>query len=104
MPKRTAAALAILLVTALLIGTSTPAGAQNQPVRFDGRVQWVAGQLMAVGLDSGLSVSVDLARVPLDQYTVLGRGERVIIIGVITDGNRRVLGTSVVRGGEVEAP
>jgi hypothetical protein len=69
MAKRTAAALTMLLVTALLIGPSTPAGAQNQTVRFDGRVQWV-----------------------------------VTVIGVITDGNRRVLGTSVVRGGAAEAP
>jgi hypothetical protein len=103
MTRRIAAAFAISLIVVLVTGTWTPAGAQDQAVRFDGRVQWVAGQLMAVQLDTGLSVSVDLARVPLDDYVALGPSQRVVVTGVITPGNRRVLGTSIVRS-EVEAP
>jgi hypothetical protein len=83
--------------------TPGPADAQERAVRFDGRVQWVAGHLMVVQTDSGASVSVDLVRVPQDQYAVLTPSERVVVIGVITDRSRRVIGTSVVRG-EAQAP
>ena len=57
MRTRNARAPAVLVAMALTLGAWTAAGAQDQPVRFDGRVQWVAGQIMAVQLDSGLSVS-----------------------------------------------
>ena len=49
-------------------------------------------------------VSVDLLRVPQDEYAVLTRGERIVVIGVVTDGRRSVIGTSVVRGSDAQAP
>jgi hypothetical protein len=42
------------------------------PVRLGGRVQWIAGGKMAVIPDAGkVSVTVDLTRVPVDQYQTL---------------------------------
>ncbi|HYS16100.1 MAG TPA: hypothetical protein VET45_04175 [Candidatus Binatia bacterium] len=97
MAKRLPVALAVLIVAILLAGLE-PAGAQDRARRFDGRVQWVAGQVMVVQLDNGLSVSVDLLRVPQDQYAALVQGERVLVIGLVTDSSRRVTATRVVRG------
>lgn len=104
MAKRLVAAIVVLLISVLLPVPPGPAGAQDRPVRFNGRVQWVAGQVMAVQLDSGLSVSVDLVRVPQDEYAVLIPSERVVVIGVVTDRSRRVLGRSILRGEDVQAP
>src|SRR2546426_3882487 len=49
-------ALIVVVVLPLLASALEPAVAQEWPVRFDGRVQWIAGQLMAVQPDLGSSV------------------------------------------------
>ncbi|HEU4368434.1 MAG TPA: hypothetical protein VFV05_09435 [Methylomirabilota bacterium] len=103
MPKRMAAVVAGLVLSVLLAGAFAPAGAQDRPVRLDGLVQWVGGQTLVVQLNSGASVSVDLTRVPQDQYAVLTPREQVVVIGVIPPGGRRVIGTAVMRL-EVQAP
>ena len=52
------------------------------PVRLGGRVQWIAGGKMAMIPDSGkVSVTVDLTRVPVDQYQGLKQGDGVIVEG-----------------------
>jgi len=56
---------------------------------------------MVVQLDSGGSVSVDLNGVPQDQYSVLRRGDRVVIGGALDDVSPRFMATSVVRAGAV---
>jgi hypothetical protein len=97
-------AVVLLAVCVLLAGVPAPARGQGRPVRFDGRVQWIAAQAMAVQLDNGASVVVDLVRVPQEQYAVLSPNERVTVIGVIMDGSRRVTGTSILRSDEVQSP
>jgi hypothetical protein len=97
------AALALVVVSLVLAGAPAPAAAQEWSTRFDGRVQWVAGQLMVVYPDVGSSVTVDLLRVPQGEYAGLTVGDRVTIIGVIRNGNRRIIGTSVLRT-ETQAP
>src|SRR5262245_22269351 len=90
---------AMVVLSALVtVGSAT---AQGREVRLDGRVQWIAGQLMVVQLDSGGSVSVDLKEVPQDQYLVLRRGDRVVIGGALNDVSPRFMATSVVRAGAV---
>jgi hypothetical protein len=103
MGKTTMTAFA-LVVAVLLAELPAPADAQERLVRLDGRVQWVAGQAMAVQLDTGGSVSIDLVRVPQDQYATMSLNERVTVLGVITDGNRRVTGTAILRGDNRQAP
>lgn len=88
---RTAAA-ALLLLTGATIGS-----AQERGVRFEGRIQWIAGQVATLGLDTGETVSVDLSRVPQDEYATLRTRDRIIVTGVISDEDNRVIGTSVTR-------
>jgi hypothetical protein len=101
MAKRSSVALLVLSVLSVWLAAIGPVPAQGQEVRLDGRVQWIAGQLMVVQLDSGGSVSVDLKGVPQDQYLVLRRGDRVVIGGALTDLSPRFMATSVVRAGAV---
>ena len=96
-------ALIVVVVLLLLASALEPAVAQEWPVRFDGRVQWIAGQLMAVQPDLGSSVSVDLVGVPQNEYAGLTVGDWVVVIGVIRNGNHRVIGTSIMRA-EIQAP
>ena len=100
--RPTAAAIFTLILVSLLLA-SVPAFAQEWPIRFDGRVQWVAGQQMVVNSDFGPSITVDLLRVPQGEYAGLTAGDRVTIIGVVRNGNPRVRGSSVVRT-ETQAP
>ena len=96
-------ALIVVVVSLLLTSALEPAVAQEWLVRFDGRVQWIAGQLMAVQPDLGSSVSVDLVGVPQNEYAGLTVGDWVVVIGMIRNGNHRVIGTSIRRG-EIQAP
>ena len=50
-------------------------------------------------LDNGLSISVDLSRVPQSQYQSLSPGmrDRVTVIGVISQDNRRLVAQSIHR-------
>jgi hypothetical protein len=103
MAKQVAIALGLV---AILVLACAPAGteAQGRWVRFNGRVQWIAGQVMVVQLDTGLSVSVDIARVPQDEYAALSRSERIGVIGIVTDSSRQVIATSIVRADDIQAP
>ena len=94
---------ALILVSLVLARAPEPAGAQEWSIRFDGRVQWVAGQLMVVDSDFGSSVAIDLLRVPQGEYAGVTTGDRVTVIGVIRNGNARVMGRSVLRT-ETQAP
>jgi hypothetical protein len=96
-------ALIVVVVSLLLASAPEPATAQEWLVRFDGRVQWIAGQLMAVHPTSGHSVTVDLVGVPQSEYAGLTVGDWVVVTGAIRNGNRRVIGRSIIRG-EIQAP
>jgi len=97
------AVFALILVSLVLARAPEPAGAQEWSIRFDGRVQWVAGQLMVVDSDFGSSVAIDLLRVPQGEYAGVTTGDRVTVIGVVRNGNARVMGRSVLRA-ETQAP
>jgi hypothetical protein len=97
------AVLALVLFSLMLASAPEPAAAQEWSIRFDGRVQWVAGQLMVVDSDFGSSITIDLLRVPQGEYAGLTTGDRVTIIGVVRNGNPRIQGRSVLRT-ETQAP
>src|SRR5262245_66692687 len=91
-----------LLIVALLvlIPVIAPGAAQAQRyMQVEGWVQWVAADRMQLVLDNGLSISVDLTRVPQGQYQGLGPGQRdrVAVVGYIAPDNRRLIATSVTR-------
>jgi len=87
------------LVLLALISAITPAAAQGQYLQVEGWVQWISAQRLQLVLDSGLSISVDLTRVPQDQYQSLSPGsrERVSVIGVVSPDNRRLIAASITR-------
>jgi len=90
-------ALTVVAATLVLASALEPAGAQEWWVRFDGRVQWLAGDLMVVWANGGSSVSVDLRRVRQDEYAGLTVGNWVTVVGVIRNCERRVIGIFVRR-------
>jgi hypothetical protein len=94
--KRFAIASLALLVWALAV---TPPTAQEQYLQVEGWVQWISAQRLQLVLDSGLSISVDLTHVPQDQYEALAPGsrDRVLVVGVISPNNRRLIASSVTR-------
>jgi hypothetical protein len=92
--KQTLIGLAAALV---LTGVLAPAAARGQLVRLEGRVQWVAGQMAVVHLDTGPVVSVDLTRVPQDEYLALKTRERVTVVGTVSEDGK-VAATSILRG------
>jgi len=91
-----------LLIVALvaLIQATAPGVAQAQRyMQVEGWVQWLAADRMQLVLDNGLSISVDLTRVPQSQYQGLGPGQRdrVAVVGYIAPDNRRFIASSVER-------
>ena len=81
-----------LTVTALSV---TPAAAQDQEVRFLGRVSWVAGDTLVVSTDDSPGVRVDLRRVDQAEYQSLAAGDLVIVTGIIPYEGDRVVATSI---------
>ena len=72
----------------------TVAIAQNASV--EGRVQWIAGTKMSViPRAGGPPFSVDLGRVPLEQYMGVKEGHPIRINGVLSVDGRRVIATAV---------
>jgi len=74
-------------------GASGSSAADDTFVQFDARVSWIAAQTMVVSTDGASAVSIDLSRVPQDEYQRLVTGDRVIVSGTL-EGNR-VVGTSI---------
>jgi hypothetical protein len=82
-------AIAVLLVLAV----AAPAGAQSE--RFVGTVQWISGTRMALALDNGASVPIDLTGADQGSYQSLGPGDRVVVTGTVSPERDRVLATSI---------
>ena len=81
-----------LPVTALPV---TPAAAQDQEVRFLGRVSWVAGETLVVSTGDSPGVRVDLRRVDQAEYQGVAAGDLVIVTGTIPLEGDRVIATSI---------
>jgi hypothetical protein len=84
----------------LLLGSLAPIVDAAPPVRVGGRVQWIAGDKMVLMPDTGrIPFTVDLTRVPVDQYVALKQGDGVVVDGVLSDNGRSVLATAVMAAG-----
>lgn len=90
--KPTALIVAMLLAVA---GVVAPAAAQGQSLQVEGWVQWIAADRMQLILDNGLSLAIDLTRVPQSQYRTLSQRDRVAVVGVVSSDNRRLIASSV---------
>ena len=98
--------LVVFAAFALLLALPAASAAQTQYLRLEGRVQWVAGNVLTLAVSDGPSVGIDLVRVPQSDYGGLVQGDWVIVRGRLSDDYRRVLGTSIQRGypSGVQAP
>ena len=98
----------LIVVVLLLACAAVPGTAGAQYMQVEGWVQWLSADRLQLVLDNGLSISVDLTRVPQSQYQSLGPGQRdrVIVVGVISADNRRFIASSVTRtpGSGYQAP
>ena len=83
----------------VLAGTLGPAAGQGQYMQVDGWVQWFSADKLQLVLDSGLSISVDLTRVPQGEYQALriGPRDRVSVVGVVSADNRKLIASSVTK-------
>jgi hypothetical protein len=87
----------IALAVLLLLASVAFAEAQTtMPVQVVGTVQWISGQGMALALDTGSSVPVDLAQVEQDAYQRLTPGDRIVVTGTLAPRRNRVLATAIV--------
>jgi type 1 fimbria pilin len=84
------AALALLCVLSV-----TAAAADVMPVRFEGRVLWIAGTTLMIATDDSQSINVDLTHVPLDEYLRLQGNDYVVVVGTIPAERNRIVATSI---------
>jgi cold shock CspA family protein len=92
--------LVAVVVSLVLCGAVAPGAAQERVVRVEGRVQWIAGEKMMLIPDSGaLPIEVDITQVPQDNYQTLKAGDPVVVSGVVSPDNRKVIATSVQPAG-----
>ena len=82
------------VVVVLVFSVATVAIAQAQE-SFTGTVQWITGENMALALDSGASVPIDLTGADQSSYQTLGPGDRVIVTGTLSPERDRVMATSI---------
>jgi len=84
--------MAVAILSVLCV---TASAAEDTPVRFEGRVLWIAGETLMVATDDSQSINVDLRHVPQDEYQRLGSYDRVIVTGTIPIEGNRVAATSI---------
>ncbi len=87
-----AALMALALLSVLSV---TASAADDTPVRFQGRVLWIAGEMLMVATDDSQSINVDLTHVPQGEYQRLGSNDRVVVTGTIPTEGNRVVATSI---------
>jgi len=87
----------VALVSLLVVMTSLASIAVAQDAsRIDGRVQWISGvKMLVIPRAGGPSVSADLSRIPLEQYTGLKEGDPVRVNGVFSTDGRKLIATEV---------
>jgi hypothetical protein len=86
------------LLMALVVWSAlplTPAAAQDQQVRFRGRVSWIAGQTLIVSTNDSPSIRIDLSQIDQAEYQGLAPGDFVVVTGIIPIEGDRVVATSI---------
>ena len=84
------------VLASVVLAVISAAGAQEQEMRLEGRVQWIAGEKMMLIPDSGAPpVEVDIKQVPLDDYRTLTEGDSVVVSGVVSPDGRKLIARSV---------
>jgi hypothetical protein len=92
-------AMVRVVVIAALFATVSAAEAQDAPMRLQGRVAWIAGQVLVIVPDGNPSINVDISQVPQDQRATLREGDRIVVTGAANNERTRVVAASVERLG-----
>ena len=88
-----------VLASSLVLWAVAVSPAQEVAVGFEGRVQWIAGNILVIALEASPSINVDLSEVAQDQYQGLHERDWVLVTGRVTKQRDRVIATSVQRLG-----
>jgi hypothetical protein len=88
---------AAVFVLALLVLVVPVVWVDAQPttVHLVGAVQWIGGLGMALALDAGGSVRVDLTTVDQAAYQGLTTGDRIVVTGVLSPRRDHVIATAI---------
>jgi hypothetical protein len=84
-----------VLVLCVLLAPGVYVDAQPVTVHLVGAVQWIGGLGMALALDAGGSVRVDLTSVDQATYQGLTTGDRIVVTGVLSPRRDRVIATAI---------
>ena len=95
---------ALILLAVVLLSLAMPGPADAQRVRFEGRLLWISGNTMAVAVNDGQSVSINLGNVPQSDYQGLEEGEWIMVLAEYSRDRRNLLGLSVTRYSGFQAP
>jgi len=90
-------ALTAGISTFLFMGSLTSAGAQETVLRFEGRVIWVSGQSMALALDNGLALGVDLTQISQSDLRNIAQNDFVVVTGVVRRPRSQLVAISIQR-------
>lgn len=82
------------LTTILLLGLVCAAIAEEVRT-FHGRVIWVQGTTIAFVPDTGAAFEVDVSKVDQTSYQSLKSGDRVTVVGIVTDDGNKVIATTI---------
>jgi len=92
--RRMSVAMVVLVAVAIILPAAL---AEAAPVRLIGSVQWIGGLGMALALDTGGSIRVDLTSVELTDYQGLTSGDRVVVTGVLSPRRDHVIATAIAQ-------
>lgn len=82
-------------LTALLLLGFVCAAIAQEVRTFQGRVIWVQGSTMAFAPDSGASFDVDVSKVDQTSYQFLKSGDKVTVVGVVSEDGARVIASKI---------
>jgi hypothetical protein len=85
------------LVALIVVLLAASVDADNAPVRLIGAVQWIGGLGMALALDTGGSIRIDLTSVELADYQGLTSGDRIVVTGMLSTRRDHVIATAIAR-------
>jgi hypothetical protein len=85
------------IVVAAMLVVAVPAGTAvaQQRLVIVGAVQWVTTNRVQMMTDAGVSVSIDVSRVGQTEYTSLRSGDRLRVIGVVSEDRNRLIAESL---------
>jgi len=84
------------LVAGSLLVSPLAAEAQRL-LYYEGTIQWIAGSTMIITTDEGWSLRIDLAQVPLSDYSGLTLRDRIIVTGLLSADGNYLIGRSIRR-------